>query len=239
MSVPRWEQQDPLQAQWTPFDRTGVPAPTAPYDAHPVGFVPLAPPRRKRNTGLIAAVSAVAVALAAFGIWVVANLASHPKPAVQTLPGALAGPPRTPAIPALVTFHSAPGHFSAGFVDRPSVHSLPASLGPMHLNLVIVGDSARRVVVESVAVRPSIPASAMSDALHGALHGVTVSGRFTLVGATATTYRGRPALRGRYTSASGGTMTALAVGYSGRRLFVLFAPSSVFPALLGSFRVTR
>jgi hypothetical protein len=196
------------------------------YGGYPPGFVPMTPPKRQRPVGLIVAAVVVVLALAVGGFFLIRSSSNDTSSHADT---STAG---------WTSYSSPTGQFQAKFPDAPVPRTVPASYGPLQLQMVVASDSAAHMVVESATVTPSLPTGELTNALNGVLRGVTTSGTLSLDKTSSTTFQGRSAVRGEFSAKDGTELTGLAIGWSGARIYLVLAPADKFDALLGSFVVT-
>ncbi|MGX7677908.1 hypothetical protein ACSMXN_03300 [Jatrophihabitans sp. DSM 45814] len=220
---------DPYQQpsyQQPSYPPTGyAPAPYAPPGYPPVGgpgqpypWNGYPPPAPKSRARLWIWLTAAAVLVVAVVVAVAASSTDHHNSASAPLTPTVADTATTG-----VLYTSTAGRFRARFPVQPTERSVPTTTGGTQINIVVAVASKPFAEVASETSSATIPVDQYQNTMRIALTSFAAPGNFTIDSQTATTFRGRPARTGTFTTPTGVHLTATVFFYTGTRLYYLVA----------------
>jgi hypothetical protein len=206
------------------YPAAGYPHPgfaTYPDPAWPGPALATAPQSHRRRYIWIAAVAVVvAAAITTTAVLVGGSSSKH-----QVATGATLTPSASDTATTGVVFTSQAGHFQARFPAQPNEQSVPLTLGSIkeNVNVALLPDPITEVSAEDISV--SLPSAQYELTMRTALGTFAGSSGSTAGPQTDTTFRGKPARTGTFTTPTGDHLTALIFVYSPTRLYYLVAQS--------------
>jgi hypothetical protein len=167
-----------------------------------------------------------------------AAITGQPSQSSSGTSGASNPAPSVPAsTPSETPFTDAAGHFRASFAATPTLSSVQFTNANLGFVVNVASTTEPPVeLVEALDSNQAIPAAQLSTVLTSALSSVATFGQDTLVAQTPTTVDGYTAVQASFTQADGSPISAVAIGYSSTRLYLILAPTGpAFTSLRASF----